>query len=125
MPVLQGYAPGDYVRHLEMYGSRLEMGAWVGVGSVCKRNAYPEQIVAVLSAIKRRRPDLRLHGFGLKITALTSSRVRALLHTSDSMAWSYHARMHGRGGNDWREAMRMVVRVDELLASDYDFSLTH
>ncbi|MCF6112331.1 hypothetical protein [Mesorhizobium muleiense] len=64
MPVLQGYAPPDYVRHVRMYGDRLKPGMWVGVGSVCKRNASPERIVEVLEAIKAIRPDLCLHGFG-------------------------------------------------------------
>ena len=38
MPVLQGYKPEEYIEHLNMYGSRPSLGAWVGVGSVCKRN---------------------------------------------------------------------------------------
>jgi hypothetical protein len=104
LPVLQGYAPGDYVSHLVMYGDRLAHGQWVGVGSVCKRNGTPDQVAAVLLAIKRARPDLLLHGFGLKTTALAHPLVRSMLHTADSMAWSYHARINGRNGNDYREA---------------------
>lgn len=104
MPVLQGYAPADYVAHLEAYSNRLAHNAWVGVGSVCKRNGNKRAIEAVLLAIKTHRPDLRLHGFGLKSTALSSSLVVELLATADSMAWSYAARLAGRGQNDWREA---------------------
>jgi hypothetical protein len=104
MPVLQGYAPADYAAHVRAYGSRLEPGMWVGVGSVCKRNSKPERIVDVLSAIRGVRPDLRLHGFGVKVTALRHPGVRAVLATADSMAWSYRARIEGRDGNDWREA---------------------
>jgi hypothetical protein len=89
MPVLQGYEPQDYVSHLHQYGERLGRGAWVGVGSVCKRNASPQKILDVLMAIKLERPDLRLHGFGLKITALRNGLVRALLHSADSMAWCF------------------------------------
>lgn len=63
MPVLQGYAPEDYVSHLRQYGDRLAQGAWVGVGSICKRNGNPRAILDVLIAIKAVRPDLRLHGF--------------------------------------------------------------
>ncbi|HYF16298.1 MAG TPA: hypothetical protein VEA40_00415, partial [Ramlibacter sp.] len=92
MPVLQGYEPQDYVRHIRLYAGRLAQGAWVGVGSVCKRNASPQSVEAVLLAIHRERPDLRLHGFGLKTTALRSALVHDLLHTADSMAWSFHAR---------------------------------
>ncbi|MFY9293280.1 MAG: hypothetical protein WAP03_21665 [Methylorubrum rhodinum] len=111
LPVLQGYAPSDYVRHLRAYGDRLPHGAWVGVGSVCKRNSRPEQIVAVLCAILRERPDLRLHGFGVKITALMHPGVRSMLYSADSLAWSFAARKQGRNGNDPAEARAFVDRV--------------
>lgn len=104
MPVLQGYAPEDYVSHIRQYGERLKPGAWVGVGSICKRNGKPDAIEQVLSTIRAERPDLRLHGFGLKATALGSGAVRDVLYSADSMAWSYAARVNGRNGNDWREA---------------------
>lgn len=106
LPVLQGFEPADYVRHLEAYGNRLGPGAWVGVGSVCKRNGTPDQVAAVLMATKQVRPDLLLHGFGLKTTALAHSFVRSMLHSADSMAWSFAARKEGRNPNDWREASR-------------------
>lgn len=105
MPVLQGYAPADYVSHVRQYGDRLAHGAWVGVGSVCKRNSNPMAILMVLMAIREERPDLRLHGFGVKTTALKWGSIRALLHTADSMSWSFAARKQGRNANDWREAV--------------------
>ncbi len=113
LPVLQGYAPADYVEHIRQYGARLAHGAWVGVGSVCKRNGNVGAIEAVLLAIKRERPDLRLHGFGLKSTALGSRLVRELLETADSMAWSFAARKQGRNANDYREAVSFKARIDE------------
>lgn len=112
IPVLQGYAPSDYVRHIEMYGDRLKHGMWVGVGSVCKRNGDPRAIERVLFAIKQARPDLRLHGFGIKTTALSSSLVTELLYTADSMAWSFAARRQGRNANDWREAHAWTARIN-------------
>lgn len=116
MPVLQGYKPSDYLRHLRQYGDRLKPGMWVGGGSVCKRNGAPEQIVDVLDTIKRERPDLRLHGFGVKETALTHPGVRDLLYSADSMAWSFAARRQGRNSNDWREARSFVDRIRDTLA---------
>ena len=110
MPVLQGYDPKDYVTHLRMYGDRLAQGAWVGIGSICKRNGDPRAIETVLLAIYRERPDLRLHGFGLKSTALKSGIVDQLLYSADSMAWSFQARMKGNG-NDWREAKRWTEGI--------------
>jgi hypothetical protein len=111
LPVLQGYAPADYVSHIRQYGDRLKPGMWVGVGSVCKRNGDPHAIASVLIAIKDERPDLLLHGFGLKKTALGSDFITSLLHTADSMAWSYAARIKGGNGNDWREAMRWTLDI--------------
>jgi len=111
MPVLQGYAAWDYLDHIDLYGDRLVAGAYVGVGSICKRNTNVEAIEEILTAIKRERPDLQLHGFGLKTTALASANVRSCLCSADSMAWSYAARREGRRQNDWREAAAFVRRV--------------
>jgi len=113
MPVLQGYEPEEYVNHIRQYGSRLTKGMWVGVGSVCKRNSNVRSIEAVLLAIHRERPDLRLHGFGVKTTALSSGLVQHLLHTADSMAWSFAARREGRNGNDWREARKWSAKITD------------
>lgn len=114
MPVLQGYTPAEYCDCVRLYGDRLKSGAWVGVGSVCKRNADPDAIVAVLLAIKRLRPDLRLHGFGVKKTALAVGLIQRLLSTADSMAWSYAARREGRDGNDIREAQAYAAAIAAL-----------
>ncbi|MEG3437311.1 hypothetical protein V0288_09285 [Pannus brasiliensis CCIBt3594] len=95
MPVLQGYRASDYLKHLQDYGDRLSEGMWVGVGSVCRRNGKPDEIADLLRTIKLIRPDLRLHGFGLKRLCLERSEVRGLLHSCDSRAWSY-PRMFGQ-----------------------------
>jgi hypothetical protein len=111
MPVLQGFTPQEYIEHIRMYGDRLKPGMWVGVGSVCKRQGDPRAIMAVLAAIHSERPDLSIHGFGVKTTALLHASVRSLLSTADSMAWSFAARKQGRNANDWREAKRFEERI--------------
>ena len=112
MPVLQGFEPHEYVRHVRDY--RLPSGAYVGVGSVCKRQGRPSAIISVLDAILTERPDLRLHGFGVKWTSLGDAGVRDRLHSADSMAWSFAARRQGRDQNDWREAVRYAERVESM-----------
>ena len=111
LPVLQGFAPADYARHVDQYGARLTFGMWVGVGSVCKRQGDPNAIIAVLKAIRAVRPDLRLHGFGVKKTSLMHPGVREHLYSADSMAWSFAARKQGRNANDWREAANFAAMV--------------
>jgi hypothetical protein len=85
IPVLQGWAPGDYLEHVEMYDrAGIDLAAWplVGLGSVCRRQATAEigQIVASLDGIA-------LHGFGVKQAGLR--RYGHQLASADSMAWSY------------------------------------
>jgi hypothetical protein len=121
MPVLQGYHRYDYLAHLKQYGELLSPGQWVGVGSVCKRNADLEEIEQVVVTLHRARPDLRLHGFGVKTTALESSLVRESLFSADSMAWSYAARIQGRDQNSWLEAKTFVEMIDgqEVVTRDF------
>jgi hypothetical protein len=121
MPVLQGYSVDEYLAHLDQYGDRLRPGMLVGIGSVCKRNGAPHQIEAVLTAIAFKRPDLRLHGFGLKTTALASDLVRRRLYSADSMAWSYAARRQGRNRNDWREAASFADAIQTMRVQGWLF----
>lgn len=94
VPVLQGQRPDDYLDHVEQYrasGADLKTLPLVGVGSVCRRQGMAEamHILLPLAAM-----GLKLHGFGFKLTGLKMGA--ALLESSDSMAWSYGARMSPR-----------------------------
>jgi hypothetical protein len=114
MPVLQGQLPAEYVRHLHAYGDLLQPNAWVGVGNVVSRKSA-EEVAVILRAIKEARPDLRLHGFGIKLALLRSPRVRNLLWSADSIAWSYAARKNGRDANSWLEAFDYFGRIQQAL----------
>ncbi len=84
LPVLQGWLPEEYLLHREMFGCLIKETA--GVGSVCRR-AGDTEIQSVIGTLAQ---DLRLHGFGVKSTALRS--LRSTLASADSMAWSIAAR---------------------------------
>lgn len=112
MPVLQGYETDEYLCHLAQYGNRIKQGAWIGVGSVCKRNSRPEDILTILLAITSERPDLKIHAFGVKVMALENEQIKSLLFSADSMAWSFAARYEGRNANDWREAAAYSLKID-------------
>ena len=88
IPVLQGWTRDDYQRHWQMYeqaGFDLENEAVVGLGSVCRRQGTVEA-----QDIVRSLKPLRIHGFGMKSTAI--KQFGEHLHSSDSMAWSYGGR---------------------------------
>ncbi len=114
MPVLQGYKPSEYIHHIALYGDRLKPHMRVGVGSVCKRNGNPESVIAVLEAITNARPDLKLHGFGLKTKALANSFLLSLLYSADSMAWSMAARRNGGDRNGLQEATNFVIALSKI-----------
>lgn len=95
-PVVQGWTVDDYLRCWEMYdraGIDLSAEPIVGVGSVCRRQDS-ETAGRIFCALQ----PLRLHGFGLKTGGL--ERAGGLLHSADSMAWSYRGRMAGRCTHD-------------------------
>ena len=116
MPVLQGWRVADYLNHLKMYDTHLQPQAWVGLGSVCKRNSTPLDILDILTAIKALRPDLRLHGFGLKQLALTNPSIRELLFSVDSFAYSYPKRFKkSKKLSDTQLAANYMQKVDAIL----------
>ncbi len=108
IPVIQGYAPREYDRCIELYrdaGVQLDRAPVVGLGSVCKRSRLNETVRLV-----RYLSDhgLRFHGFGIK--GDTYRALRGLLASADSMAWSYAARREGRDSNSPMEAMAWRAR---------------
>jgi hypothetical protein len=96
LPVLQGWATGDYLAHLEQYdraGFDLRTLPLVGVGSVCRRQ-HTDGAAQLLARLSQE--GLRLHGFGLKLQGLM--KAAGALASADSMAWSFDAR---RSGGAW------------------------
>ena len=60
---------------------------------------------------------MRLHGFGIKLTALSSVTVRSLLYSSDSMAWSFAGRCKRDGSeHDPRLALAYAAKVEPLIS---------
>lgn len=114
MPVIQGFRVHEYLRHIDLYGDRLHESMWVGVGSVCKRNGNIGVVLEVLASIKSKRPDLRLHGFGLKQTALESSEIWELLYSCDSMAYSYSKRF-GAPESEEELADRYMEKIEAAM----------
>lgn len=118
IPVLQGWEAGEHVDHVHMYedaGVDLAGCHRVGIGSVCRRAHLPG-IVEVIGQFADA--GLKLHGFGIKKTALPI--IGHLLRSADSMAWSFNARRQGHrlpecthAGADCRNCYAYAVRWRE------------
>lgn len=90
LPVIQGWALDDYLRHVEDYraaGVDLAALPLVGVGSVCRRQSTKEA-ADIFSSI--RSLGIKPHGFGVKSAGIIVAGNS--LESADSMAWSYRAR---------------------------------
>ena len=121
IPVLQGWEPDDYMRHVESYeaaGIDLEAEPVVGLGSVCRRQATQE-----IADLVRELQPFRLHGFGMKTGAIKN--VGHLLHSADSMAWSLGGRRRGpcvhlksRCANHLHWALGWYEGLDNLVEFD-------
>jgi len=116
MPVLQGLTVQDYLDHVAMYKELVQKDAWIGIGSVFNMYQQMGTLTDILHAIAKAAPSWKLHGFGLKTTALKNSEVRSILHSADSYAWSYHARKNNRNQNSVQEASLFQQKIDALLS---------
>lgn len=122
IPVLQGWEPEDYLRHIEMYvdaGIDLTSESVVGVGSVCRRQGM-DQAETIMRSISSM--GINIHAFGFKLTGLY--RCADTLTSADSMAWSFSARFdppmegcntHKNCANCWKYARKWVDRVREAI----------
>lgn len=91
VPVLQGWTLSDYVRCAALYesaGVDLVGEPLVAIGSVCRRQQLEggREVVQWFS-----RQGVKLHAFGMKQTGL--KECGWMLASSDSLAWSYQARL--------------------------------
>lgn len=128
--VIQGFEVDDYIYCIDRMKEQDIIQNYMGVGSVCRRNAERE-IYEVLNAIHNEIPDTKLHAFGVKGTIFDApygSRVVELLHSCDSMAWSM-ANWHGpdlRGKKRIPFLVNWVKGMESKIAKWEDqISLTH
>jgi hypothetical protein len=95
MPVLQGWAPKDYLQCIEMYDDVLDSN-WpdlIGIGSVCRRKIKGQDgLLAILKEVTAALPQhVGFHLFGVKSGALSLFGPRVT--STDSAAWQFRARM--------------------------------
>lgn len=124
VPVLQGWAPDDYLRCIDLYeaaGINLAAETIVGLGTVCRRQATDEARM-IVRAVRARVPGIRLHGFGFKMRGLAA--LASDFDSADSLAWSFGARFnpplpgctHKNCANCPKWALRWRERLSRLVA---------
>jgi len=89
MAVLQGWETEDYIRCIDRFRNAGVLTDYVGIGTVCRRNATSE-IQDIVLCINKELPSRKLHAFGVKKEILTLNDVRAALDSVDTTAWYYN-----------------------------------
>jgi len=120
--VLQGWTLDDYLKHYDMmkeYGvfSRI---SYVGIGTLCRRG-QENTIRKIVTGIREALPKkFKLHGFGVKISALKYKDVFEALYSADSVAWGLSERLNYKNSDGYKvegqlEALKKFVKkIDSI-----------
>ena len=115
VPVLQGYTLSEYESCWAKL-SRLISVKRLAIGSLCKRQSSPE-IDSLAAGLTHLLPDIPIHGFGLKLRALTYPHVWRVFSSIDTNAWEYWARGRRRNGiptSDQQAWQAYALKVSRL-----------
>ncbi len=92
VPVIQGWKKEDYLSCIDAFNEQGLMNNYMAIGSVCRRTAL-DNIREIVISVRDNVPSwVKLHGFGLKLTALKDLAIWKALYSTDSGAWDYVAR---------------------------------
>jgi len=92
VPVIQGWIKEDYLECIDTFKEQGLMSNYMAIGSVCRR-ASVSIIRDIIVSIRDNIPAwVQLHGFGVKLTALSDLAIWNALYSVDSGAWDYVAR---------------------------------
>lgn len=132
LSVLQGWAVGDYLDHLDDLRDYGVLSDYVGIGSVCRRNRETE-IRRIILSVREALPSKHdLHAFGVKSSVLKHADVADALASADSQSYEMQAqwgtlRELGAGKKTWRDSafeyLRQRRRLQATLARERDRSM--
>ena len=123
MAVLQGWELDDYVRCIDRYREAGVLTDYVGIGSVCRRNAESE-IREIVTTIADELPHRKLHAFGVKQSILNFPEVRGALNSVDSAAW--YQRMYQNKPNAeaaWHTTTKMYLDYKRKLYRQFNMDV--
>jgi len=89
--VLQGWETDDYLQAIDRYDDAGVLTEYVGLGSVCRRNAEADIKDVVRTVDNALSGKHRIHAFGVKSNILDDQEMVDRLASADSLAydWSY------------------------------------
>ena len=101
VPVLQGRAVEQYLRHAADYAAAGLVRPFMAIGSLCRRTQGAE-VLAIVQALSAALPGTRFHLFGVKVGVLAGvGGLPAAVASADTAAWNGR---FGRGLARWQWA---------------------
>jgi queuine/archaeosine tRNA-ribosyltransferase len=99
MGVIQGWKKEEYLEHLDSLKAYGLIEKYMGIGSICRgtnRGTNLREVAEIITEIRKILPgNIKLHGFGVKISLFKSNpRTIKMLDSADSMDWSLLGRRH-------------------------------
>ncbi len=109
-PVVQGWTVEDYLAHIDELKSAgaLKYATMLGIGTLCCRTRE-DDILRIIHAIRAAVP-MKLHGFGVKLTALQYRLACDALFSVDSHSWAK---------TGWRRADEIRAQCAKASACKY------
>jgi len=123
MTVLQGWELGDYVECIDRYREAGVLTDYIGIGSVCRRNAE-SKIRKIVTTVAENLPNKKLHAFGVKQSILNFSDVRDALNSVDSSAW-YQRMYQGKPDAEpaWHTTTKMYLEYKRKLYQQFNIDV--
>ena len=123
VPVIQGWEASDYIDCIDAFQDQGLMSNYMAIGSVCRRTAV-RNIQKIIVSVRDAIPSwIRLHGFGIKLTALKDLAIYNALYSVDSGAWDYQARWKKFRGEEedlphasYNAAVKYIAKIDRIHA---------
>jgi hypothetical protein len=116
--VLQGWERDDYIRCIERFEDAGLLTDYLGIGSVCRRNAGDE-ITQIVTAIREQLPNRKLHAFGVKTSVLKNRRALNALDSADSLAYDYSYEQTVPGPR-WHQVAHNYLSFKERIGAEVD-----
>ena len=122
--VVQGWTVQDYLENIDRIKDQGLLTERLGIGSICRRGQNRE-IARIIRAIHNNVPSwVKLHGFGIKVSALKYTDAKFNLHSVDSQSWGYEMRygdwLKGKfNGKTWKDKVpnleSYVAKIESML----------
>jgi hypothetical protein len=114
VPCLQGSWPHEYAASMRDYPGE----PFVCVGNLVGRR--PFEVRSIVDAIRRERPGIRLHLFGVKSAAWHAVRHWAEVASTDSQAWDFRARKQCHADGLTKTLDRRIEHMDRWVRRQTD-----